>query len=53
MFLKYHVSSIPILYGEKTSVACPYAHIHAYRGFSALGYSFRNNRRFDKLVLSA
>jgi len=34
MFLKYHLSSIPILYGEKTSAACPYAHIHAYRGFS-------------------
>ena len=53
MFLKYHVSSIPILYGEKAGAACPYAHIHAYRGFSALGYSFRNNRRFEKLVLSA
>jgi hypothetical protein len=39
-----------ILYGENTSAACPYAQIHAYRGFSALGYSFRNNRSFEKLV---
>ena len=44
MFLKYHLSSLSILYGEKTSAACPYAHIHAYRGFSALGYDVRNNR---------
>ncbi len=52
MFLKYHLSSIPILYGEKTSAACPYAHIHAYRGFSGSwvrrseqphGMSFRPN----------
>lgn len=45
MFLKYHLPSLSILYGEKTSAACPYAHIHAYRGFSALGYSVQNNRK--------
>ena len=44
MFLKYYKSSISLLYREKTSAACPYAHIHAYRGFSALGYGVRNNR---------
>jgi hypothetical protein len=43
MFLRYHLSSLSILYGEKTGAACPYAHIHAYRVFLALGNSVRNN----------
>ena len=45
MFLKYYKSSISLLYREKTSAACPYTHIHAYRGFSALGYGVRNNHK--------
>lgn len=44
MFLKYYKSSISLLYREKTSAACPYTHIHAYRGFSAPGYCVWNNR---------